>query len=199
LYDFHDSPEDLFERLRVNIEMNEQWRNGRKRSAKVYSYPMHYAPTTGISYAHSSPYDELQDTSQLSSWTSRPRWTSRFVRNVEIMKGAANGAISSTPSLARRTVGRTFREFLANLYMPEELLRNRDRHERRRYNGTEEAGTGLVESFRDFFRRVWKGSRKRLLFFHNAVSSNSASDVRRAISESDDSEVVFWLKQYLVR
>jgi hypothetical protein len=75
------------------------------------------------------------------------QWTKRFTRNIEIIKGAAHGAISPTPSLALRAIGETYEEFITNLYMPEELLRNRDKYEARIYPNKPDRkpGTGDIE------------------------------------------------------
>jgi len=154
LYNFDDSPRDLYERLMINIAINERWLANGERAGEIYSYPMRYAP---IDDAHGmrarERRDHVPDTPTDSrDWLKDPVWTKRFVRNIEIMKGAAHGAISPTPGLARRAIGESFEEFLANLYMPEELLRNRNKHERRVYDyePTREPGTGLVERFRQF-------------------------------------------------
>ena len=79
-------------------------------------------------------------------------WTKRFIRNIAVIKGAAHGAIPTTPALARRAIGQNYEEFLTNLYMPEMLLRYRNKHERKVYPDEpgREPGTGLVEEFREF-------------------------------------------------
>ena len=152
LYNFDDSPRDLYERLMVNIAINERWLANGERAGEIYSYPMRYAP---IDDAHGIRARERRDhapdtPTDSRDWLKDPMWTKRFVRNIEVMKGAAHGAISPTPGLARRTIGESFEEFLANLYMPEELLRNRNKHELRVYEHEprRQPGTGLVEGFR---------------------------------------------------
>ena len=40
LYNFHDSPEDLYKRLRINIELNQEL------SIRIWSFPMRYPPVT---------------------------------------------------------------------------------------------------------------------------------------------------------
>ena len=39
LYNFHDSPSDLFERLRLNVTLNEEL------GIRIWSFPMRYQPT----------------------------------------------------------------------------------------------------------------------------------------------------------
>jgi len=100
-----------------------------------------------------------------------PQWTRRFVRNRD-NEGAAHGAISPTPSLALRTIGENFRRILSNLYMPEELLRNRNRYERRVYKHEPSRSQVLVQLK---LRVLWRASRAqdaRFRVFHNAVTPN---------------------------
>ena len=114
------------------------------------------------------------------------------------MKGAAHGAISPTSSLARRTIGATFEEFVANLYMPEELLRNRNKHEKKIYPFEQKRrqGTGLVEKFRAFVCGLLARQEERFLFFHNAVSPNSVRVARMYLANTKDRELKKWLKLY---
>lgn len=203
LYNFRDTPRDLYQRLKVNIELNEEMaKEGvQKRSGKIYSYPMRFAPIEDPERkgTHKSRDIIAGNTDVHRDWLRNPIWTKRFIRNVEIMKGAANGAISPTPSLAWRTIGRTFEEFLCNLYMPEELLRNRNRHERKvhKEEPKRKPGTGEVEKFRAFILKLLKENSRRFIPFHEAVSSNSVEDVRSALQNTQNREMKKWLKMYL--
>jgi hypothetical protein len=204
LYNFDDSPRDLYERLLVNIGINRQWlgEDG-NRAGEIYSYPMRYAP---IDETNGSKTRERRDhvpavMTESRDWLQNPAWTRRFIRNVAIMTGAAHGAISPTPSLALRTIGESFEEFVANLYMPEELLRNRNKHERRLYEHepTREPGTGLVEGFRQFILRLLAKQGDVFRAFHEAVSENRAEAVKRYRNECTDEETRKWLDLYLKR
>lgn len=202
LYNEKDTPRDLYERLMINIKINKSWRdeNG-KAAAAIYSYPMRFAPIKDDSPEHlnrSRDYvapkpdrniDYLQDA----------RWTKRFTRNIEIIKGASHGAISPTPTLATRAIGETYDEFITNLYMPEELLRYRDKYETRIYpnNPDRKPGTGDVEAFREFVLRLL-GKRDEAFFeFHDAVSPCSKEAVKKAFKAVNSEEVKKWLEWYL--
>ena len=207
LYNWKDSPQDLFDRLVINIQMNEQWEEaGRKagqRSAvgSIYCYPMRFAPINNDSGQHENQHREMDwpDDEPDRNWGVNPVWTRRFIRNIEVMKGAANGAISPTSKLARRTVGRNFDEFLLNLYMPEELLRNRNRYEKTVYAGEppREPGDGKVEAFREFMAGLLKSQDQRFRFFHAAVSPNRQQRVRKAMAECPEPEMREWLDLYI--
>lgn len=198
LYNWKDTPKDLYERLAVNIKLNQKWGTAAsKATAVIYSYPMRYAPIISR-YEDESSQDRdyvLREEPEQGAVT----WTKRFTRNIEIMKGAAAGAISPTPTLAWRTIGKNYKEFIANLYMPEELLRNRNKHEKKIYKSEPErpAGTGLVEEFRSFLRRIFRDNPDEAQRFHNAVGENSSAAVRTYLHEYENEEVRKWLKYYL--
>jgi hypothetical protein len=202
LYNFHDTPADLYQRLVINIRLNEEYTSGDQRvSGKIYCYPMRYAP---IDEAAGSQFNRYRDMFKESpteniDWLKNPVWTRRFVRNIEIMKSAAHGAISPTCSLAWRTIGASFEEFVANLYMPEELLRNRNRHEVKVYEfePKRKAGSGKVEEFRAFILRLLETQDDRFWFFHNAVTPNSALVVKTYLARCTDEEMKKWLKLYI--
>jgi hypothetical protein len=201
LYNWKDSPKDLYERLTINIRLNEKWGRGSGPGAEIYSYPMRYAPIVSRYEDESSQNRDyvLRHNGSDGDLLASPVWTKRFTRNIEIMKGAAFGAISPTPTLARRTIGKSFKEFISNLYMPEELLRNRNRHERKVYEGEPErdAGTGMVEEFRAFFRKLFRENKEEAEKFHAAVCENSSTVVRQYLFQCENEEVKKWLDYYL--
>lgn len=203
LYNWKDTPRDLYERLVVNIHLNERWAEepATGNSSVVYSYPMRFAPIDNSAGSHANRRRDLFLPAQSSGrdWLHDPVWTPRFVRNIEIMKGAAHGAISPTSTLARRTIGDTFEEFLANLYMPEELLRNRNKHERlvHEYEPRRPAGTGKIEEFRAFILKLLKKNNDQFRQFHDAVCGNTTAKIRCAVEECKNEETRKWLQLYL--
>ena len=203
LYNFEDTPRDLYERLIVNIELNEEWMQDTpgRIAGKIYSFPMRYAPINEVNGQHVNRKRDFfrHDPEQRRDWRHNPVWTKLFVRNIEIMRGAAHGAISPTPSLARRTIGADLEEYLANLYMPEELLRNRNKHEKKVYphEPKRKPGTGKVEEFRKFVLGLLRKQDDRFWAFHLAVSGNAQADVRAALKTVKDKEIRKWLKLYL--
>ena len=203
LYNWKDTPRDLFDRIMINIELNEKMRAQPRAGehGRIYCYPMRYAP---IDEANEKEMNRKRDyvspiATRSINWATNPVWTRRFIRNIEIMKGAANGAISPTPTLARRTIGDTFEEFLQNLYMPEELLRNRNKHEKKIYaNGAFNMnGTGKIEEFRNFISALLERQDDRFVYFHEAVSDNTVKTVRKKIEECSDPQIRGWLAYYL--
>jgi len=203
LFNFRDTPRELYERLRINIEINEKWRReeGNDYSGGIYSYPMRYAPIDkreAFNANRNRDYVEPEPEGK-RDLLEEAVWNRRFIRNVGVMSGAAHGAISQTPSLAWRTIGSTYEEFIANLYMPETLLRNRNKYERKLYEHEPERkpGTGDVEAFREFILRRLKNPDETFLQFHEAVSQKKKQSGRDYIIQCKDQEVRRWLEFYL--
>lgn len=204
LYNCEDTPHDLFFRLQINSDLNDNLRAQEQSEGEmfqIYSYPMRFAPINEDYGPHTNRFRDKTPPLMFDrsvDWLIAPEWTKRFIRNIEIMKGAAHGAISPTTSLARRTIGETFTEFITNLYMPEELLRNRNKHERRvyEYEPKREPGSGDIERFRDFLVPLLETQDDRFWQFHCAVSPNSQKAIKEKINEVDE-EMKFWLSKYL--
>jgi hypothetical protein len=203
LFNFHDTPGELYERLRVNIEVNEQWRReeGDGFTGGIYSYPMRYAPIDESEGAHANRERDYlaPERGGRRDLLNDAVWNRRFIRNVGVMSGAAHGAISPTPSLAWRTLGATYEEFIANLYMPEAMLRNRNRYERRVYPGEprRKQGTGDVEAFRAFILGRLKRPNEAFVGFHHAVGQNRRRAIQDCLKDCTDAETRKWLEFYL--
>jgi len=203
LYNFRDTPKDLYERLTINIRINAEHMAAEsdKASGNIYSYPMRYAPIGKNEGKHGNRHRDYYPEYDAKDvdWLTSPKWTRRFVRSIEVMKGAAHGSISPTPSLASRAIGRTFEEFVCNLYMPEKLLRNRNKYERKVYEfePTRLAGTGDVERFRRFMLRLLKQQDEDFYLFHNAVTQNKTTAIREYLAKCKKASIREWLQWYL--
>lgn len=200
LYNEQDTPRDLYERLVINIDKNREWQEGGGRSeAAIYSYPMRFAPIKSPDKLNRQRDFQQPSPPRDIDYLQDARWTKRFTRNIEIIKGAAHGAVSPTPSLALRAFGESYEEYLCNLYMPEELLRNRNKYERRVYPSDPDRvpGTGDVERFREFMMGLLKTQGDAFFEIHKAVAPCTAEAIKEALKTCNNDEVREWLPWYL--
>lgn len=107
LYNFHDSPADLFARMRLNLALNEEL------GLRIWSFPMRYQPT------------DLPDRSYVGE-----RWTRYQLRSLQIVLQATHGVVSGDPIFFRRAFGDSMREFESILFLPHHYIFNRDWFER---------------------------------------------------------------------
>lgn len=107
LYNFHDSPRDLFQRMRLNVELNEQL------GLRIWSFPMRYQPT------------DLPDRSHIGE-----HWTRYQLRSIQIILQATHGVVSGDPEFFKRAFGDTYDDFAALLLRPHHYIFNRDWYEK---------------------------------------------------------------------
>ena len=103
LYNFHDSPEDLFARMRLNVTLNEEL------GIRIWSFPMRYQPTDRPDRGHIGA-----------------KWSRYQLRSMQLILQATHGIVSGAPSFFRRAFGDTCEEFERILLLPHDYIFNRD-------------------------------------------------------------------------
>ena len=83
LYNFHDTPSDLFRRMRLNVDLNEEL------GIRIYSFPMRYQPTN------------LPDRSHVGE-----KWTKYQLRSMQIILQATQGIVSGEPASSSALSGK---------------------------------------------------------------------------------------------
>jgi hypothetical protein len=106
LYNFHDTPMDLYERMRLNVFLNEEL------GIRIWSFPMRYQPT------------DLRDRSHIGE-----HWTRYQLRSLQIILQATHGVVSGEPVFFKRAFGDTYAEFESILLRPHHFIFNRDWYE----------------------------------------------------------------------
>ncbi len=106
LYNFHDSPADLFERMRLNVTLNEEL------DIRIFSFPMRYQPTD---LPHRRFIGE--------------KWNRYFLRSMQIILQATQGIVSGSPPFFRRAFGDTYDDFENILIRPQHFIFNRQWYE----------------------------------------------------------------------
>ena len=84
LYNFHDGPADLFERMRLNVTLNEEL------GVRVWSFPMRYQPTDRPDRGHVGE-----------------QWSRYQLRSMQIILQATHGIVSGEPTFFKRAFGDT--------------------------------------------------------------------------------------------
>ena len=112
LYNFHDSPSDLFERMRLNVRLNEEL------AIRIWSFPMRYQPTDRPDRGHIGE-----------------KWTRYQLRSLQLVLQATHGVVSGAPEFFKRAFGDTLDEFESILALPHDFIFNRDWYERGPGNG----------------------------------------------------------------
>lgn len=107
LYNFHDTPEDFYRRLQINVELNEEL------GCKIYSFPMRYAPIFQKNRHHIGEH-----------------WNKRYLKSLYKILNVSNGIVAPGKEFFYKAFGSNIEEFYELLHMPEDYLLNRFARER---------------------------------------------------------------------
>jgi len=108
LYNFNDTPEDLYERLKINIELSDEL------SLHIYSFPMKYIPVSG-------------DDSINRNYTGK-YWNPKFIHAIQSILNVTKGVVPPASknekgkSFFEKAFGKNIKEFRELLYMPETYI-----------------------------------------------------------------------------
>lgn len=106
LYNYSDTPEDFYERLRINCELNEEL------GTKIYSFPMKYIPLTHKNRRYVGK-----------------NWNRKLIRGVQCILLATRGMVSPKLEFFEAAFGKNAEEFKAIANMPDEYIIHRRLHE----------------------------------------------------------------------
>jgi hypothetical protein len=113
LYNFKDTPEDLYQRMRLNIDLNV------RLDIRIFSFPMRYQPT------------DLKDRTHVGD-----NWNKYYLRSMQIILQATHGIVSGSPDFFKTAFGESEENFEALLLRPQHHLFNRFWYEK--YDGKPE-------------------------------------------------------------
>ncbi len=108
LYNFKDTPREFYERLKVNIELNE------RLGTKIFSFPMKYVPLTA------------KDRKFVGE-----NWTPKYLRGIKCVLQATHGVVGPKRKFFEYAFGSNFKEFLRLLLLPEDYIIYRAQNEQR--------------------------------------------------------------------
>ena len=99
LYNYLDTPEDLYKRLKINIDLNE------KLDLRIFSFPMKYIPVNAKDRSHIGLH-----------------WNRKFLRTIQAILNVTHGAVMPKRGFFERAFGRNMDEFNKLLIMPEDYV-----------------------------------------------------------------------------
>ena len=103
LYNFMDTPSDLYQRMSINIELNA------RLGVRIWSFPMRYLPVT------------MKDRSHVGK-----NWNRYYLRSFQIMLQATHGVVSGSDEFFHRAFGNSFDDFERLLAFPHAFIFERD-------------------------------------------------------------------------
>ena len=133
LYNFHDTPADLYQRMRLNVDLNVDL------GIKIWSFPMRYQPT------------DLPTRSHIGE-----KWTKYQLRSMQLILHATHGVVSGNPEFFKRAFGESIEDFENMLLRPHHYIFNRVWYE-------EMEGKPQYEDYLSKFSRLTPAEKSELL------------------------------------
>lgn len=106
LYNFQDRPEELWHRMKLNVDLCESL------SISIYSFPMKYHPIDDPLYFNNRNY-------------VGKHWNRKFIRAVQAVLNATKGKIGRGKSFFEEAFGSNLHDFKKILWMPEAFIIHR--------------------------------------------------------------------------
>lgn len=105
LYNFNDTPEDFYNRLKINVKLNE------KLGTQIFSFPMKYIPVTNKDRKYSGKH-----------------WNARYIRSIQCILNATHGVVGPKKGFFEAAFGRNLKEFKKLLLMPDDYILYREKY-----------------------------------------------------------------------
>lgn len=161
LYNFEDKPEELYYRLRLNVDLCEEL------DANIYSFPMKYHPINDKDFFMNRDY-------------IGKHWNRKFIRAIQAVLNSTKGKIGRGVDFFEEAFGKDVEEFYRILWMPEtfiiyrrkydEVLRNRLQD---RYTKHSEDDCNLANEWWDKFQKL---SPEKMEIAKEIISLNKFGD-----------------------
>jgi len=99
LYNYKDTPENFYERIKISVELNKQY------GCRIFSFPMKYIPNDGTDRKFIGEF-----------------WNKRLIRGVQCILNSTHGIVPVNYQFFNIAFGKNIEEFKEILYMPESYI-----------------------------------------------------------------------------
>lgn len=105
LFNFKDTPEDFYERLEINVTLNE------KLGTQIFSFPMRYIPINAKNRKFVGQH-----------------WNAKYLRGIQCILNATHGVVGPRKKFFYKAFGKDIMHFKRLLLMPEDYIIYRERY-----------------------------------------------------------------------
>lgn len=170
LYNFNDKPDDLYNRLEINIQLCKDC------NIDIFSFPMKYIPLFGEDAKH-------------REYTGK-HWNKKYIRAIQSILNVTKGIVapatkSEKTSFFHRAFGNDLEEFYEILYMPETYIVYRSVFERK---------LGYTDIWRQEFKTI-KASR----YWEEAKAIIDTNDFSLIEERTTNSTIRHFLRHYQIQ
>ena len=108
LYNFKDYPEDLYKRLKINVDLCEEL------GVSIYSFPMKFHPIRKT--------DEMEEDFSHNRDYIGTHWNRKYIRAIQAVLNSTKGKIGRGATFFNKAFGRNLEEYQQLLEMPETMI-----------------------------------------------------------------------------
>lgn len=108
LYNFNDHPDDLYNRLKINVDLCDELKIG------IYSFPMKFHPIRKT--------DEMNDDYSHNRDYIGKYWNRKYIRAIQAILNSTKGKIGRGTSFFEKAFGKNIEEYHKLLDMPETMI-----------------------------------------------------------------------------
>ncbi len=126
LFNFKDKPIELYQRMKLNVELSNEL------DLQIYSFPMRYSPIWDDNKLHHG-----------RDYVGK-YWSRKFIRSIQTVLNATKGKVGTKLAFLKAAFGEEESDFLEILYMPEAYILQRRLCEQ----------NGLTDSWRSLYRSL---------------------------------------------
>jgi len=184
LYNYKDKPEDFYERLKINIDLNEEFKakagNSSAVKTTVYSFPMRYIPLNAK--------DRNVDTGNLN-------WNKRYLRGVQVILSVIKGPVMPGKQFFEQAFGRNPEEFIETLLMPDEFIRNRVKPNWQKIKVYEKRLMPYIRQWKQTYLKLNESEKNKLI---DALSDNNLKHIQYSFDNTSSKKIKRLLKYHLM-
>jgi len=178
LYNFEDKPEELYYRMRINVDLCEEL------GVTIYSFPMKYHPIKDPVYFKNRDYIGIH-------------WNRKFSRTIQAVLNSTKGKVGPGVEFFEEAFGRDVEEFRRILWMPETFIIFRRKHDANLRERLADKYKDYSDEDNDMANEWWRDfcalSGKQLKIAKSIIAKN---DFRESEFGCDDPAVLKVLKYY---
>ena len=179
LYNFEDKPEELYYRLRMNVDLCEEL------GASIYSFPMKYHPINDKEFFMNRDY-------------IGKHWNRKFIRAIQAVLNSTKGKIGRGVEFFEEAFGREIEEFMKILWMPETFIIYRRIYDADLRSRLSNKYTTVTKHDCDLANEWWMKfkalSPEQLVKAKSIIAANKFKDGEFECDDSDVCEVLEYYK-----
>lgn len=161
----------MYARLRINIDLNEEFRNSNGVKTTIYSFPMRFIPLNA----------KRRDVD-----TGNGNWNKRYLRGMQVILNVTKGPVMPGKEFFLQAFGRDAEEFKAILLMPDEFIRNRLVPNWRQYSDYEQRLMPYVRGWMEGYKGLSQGEKALLV---QVIGTNDKQLIKKAYHGADNNNL----------